>query len=301
MKITVESSLEQKLLRRLNKGKISSASQFQHEVLKVFEAICGSHGRKEFEESVIPGLIDLYGNDFKSAGFKALEIIDEGASKKPTEIGDYFRMSVQKVERPNPQKAPGASKTKVSKPQPYMPQYRKRQEFSPLRNQDRLNEGLLRTKNGDYIPMSYLYALEAGGKHYLFKCKSEQDKLGRGLIGFSVFEIIGLDPTLKDKYFPIDEITKMKGKVEEPAGCFVATAVYGNPEAPQVEALRQFRDDVLMQNPVGRAFVNFYYSGAREMTANFIRQHTPSAIPPIRKGLDLLVETYSARKEQIKH
>lgn len=42
--------------------------------------------------------------------------------------------------------------------------------------------------------------------------------------------------------------------------CFIATAVFEDePWAWQLRALRQFRDEVLKQHPLGRAFVKFYY------------------------------------------
>lgn len=76
--------------------------------------------------------------------------------------------------------------------------------------------------------------------------------------------------------------------------CFVATAVYGDKNAPQVQALRRFKDEVLMRNHLGRTFVDFYYSGAGKKTAGFVREHLPSTLPLIRKGLDYLVDRYSA-------
>lgn len=40
--------------------------------------------------------------------------------------------------------------------------------------------------------------------------------------------------------------------------CFVASAVYG-PDAGETEALRSFRDRVLMGSAIGRVFVGVYY------------------------------------------
>ena len=42
-------------------------------------------------------------------------------------------------------------------------------------------------------------------------------------------------------------------------GCFIATAAYGSYLAPHVQVLRDFRDDVLLTNPLGKIFVDYYY------------------------------------------
>ena len=41
--------------------------------------------------------------------------------------------------------------------------------------------------------------------------------------------------------------------------CFIATAAYGTPMAEEIDILRQFRDKLLLGNPVGRVFVTAYY------------------------------------------
>lgn len=66
-------------------------------------------------------------------------------------------------------------------------------------------------------------------------------------------------------------------------GCFIATAAYGYYSAPQVRALRKFRDEYLLTNAAGRAFVRWYYEqGPR--AARFIDEH-PSLKPVVRTAL----------------
>lgn len=156
----------------------------------------------------------------------------------------------------------------------------KKHRVIPSKYQDILNKGLLRIKGGKQVNISY-YGTTVNASWEKFAKKSKQDKLEEGLIKFND----------NDKgYISIDKIEEI-----ESYDCFVATVVYGNIDAPQVRTLREFRDDVLMQSLIGRAFVDFYYSGVGEKTADFIKEHLPSAIPAIRRGLDVLVEGYSRK------
>ena len=45
-----------------------------------------------------------------------------------------------------------------------------------------------------------------------------------------------------------------------PGGCYVATAVYGSYDCPEVWTLRRFRDDVLAETWYGRLFIRLYYA-----------------------------------------
>jgi hypothetical protein len=65
--------------------------------------------------------------------------------------------------------------------------------------------------------------------------------------------------------------------------CCVATAAYGTPMAEELEILREFRDEYLLTNPVGKSLVEFYYKVSPPM-AQFITEH-PSLKPVARVGL----------------
>ena len=67
------------------------------------------------------------------------------------------------------------------------------------------------------------------------------------------------------------------------SGCFIATAAYGYYSAPQVQALRDFRDQYLLTNRAGRAFVDWYYRYG-PMAAAFINNE-PWLKPIVRTAL----------------
>lgn len=50
-------------------------------------------------------------------------------------------------------------------------------------------------------------------------------------------------------------------------GCFIATAAFGSPKAPQIEVLRLFRDQCLLGQPVGQWLVRRYYQVSPSLAA----------------------------------
>ena len=82
--------------------------------------------------------------------------------------------------------------------------------------------------------------------------------------------------TMNDDY----SITATFGIV---GGCFIATAAYGTPMAEEIQVLRDFRDEYLLTDPVGKALVDIYYRVSPPI-AEFITEH-PSLKSIVRTGL----------------
>jgi hypothetical protein len=79
-------------------------------------------------------------------------------------------------------------------------------------------------------------------------------------------------------------------------GCFIATAAYGYYSAPQVRALREFRDRYLVTNAPGRAFVRWYYQygpiGAEYLIAHpRLKPLVRIALMPLVGGAFVMVHT----------
>jgi hypothetical protein len=55
------------------------------------------------------------------------------------------------------------------------------------------------------------------------------------------------------------KITDENGALLAKSRCFVATAVYGDVMAPEVEVFRRFREQVLNRSALGRLFVRVYW------------------------------------------
>src|SRR4030042_1062358 len=61
--------------------------------------------------------------------------------------------------------------------------------------------------------------------------------------------------------------------------CFVATAVYGNPHAEQVEQYRWLRKNILKKTNSGRKFVDWYENGGGQKMASVVK-NTPTLRVP---------------------
>lgn len=74
-------------------------------------------------------------------------------------------------------------------------------------------------------------------------------------------------------------ITPAAGKT----GCFIATACYGDYDAPEVKVLRLYRDQVMAGSRMGRATIRFYYACSPGLAAAISR--SPRAQHLIRRYL----------------
>lgn len=68
-----------------------------------------------------------------------------------------------------------------------------------------------------------------------------------------------LESTVKAKY-PDTKFNFHRVNNSSSGGCYVATAVYGSYDCPQVWTLRRYRDQFLSESLLGRAFIRLYYA-----------------------------------------
>jgi photosystem II stability/assembly factor-like uncharacterized protein len=78
--------------------------------------------------------------------------------------------------------------------------------------------------------------------------------------------------------------------------CFIATAAYGSPRSDDVMVLKRFRDECLLSNPAGRAFVRAYYQVSPSLAAlisshSSLRKATRVSLWPVVFGCKTWLET----------
>jgi hypothetical protein len=90
-----------------------------------------------------------------------------------------------------------------------------------------------------------------------------------------------------DNFGVVDELNETNNCRENEwqcrVGCFIATAAYGTSLHEDIDVLRDFRDEYLMTNQIGRAFTELYYSTSPPI-ADVIRDNE-GLRTIVRKGL----------------
>lgn len=120
-------------------------------------------------------------------------------------------------------------------------------------------------------PIDYTHAIQADGTIALVKTALEEEKII--IQNWRLFEHI--DTIREERQKTADEyrgqaVVNQKSDIadnrdancqkEKSGGCYIATAVYGSYDCPQVWTLRRFRDLTLKRTWYGRLFIRIYYA-----------------------------------------
>lgn len=108
--------------------------------------------------------------------------------------------------------------------------------------------------------------LQSGGSGFSLRCRLDRSAISPEVSmqevrtrGFSVIyeRIAGF----------VSQVAEIDARIYEhimrpqrSSGCYIATAVYGSYDCPEVRVLRRWRDDVLLRKPGGKRFVRTYYA-----------------------------------------
>ena len=90
----------------------------------------------------------------------------------------------------------------------------------------------------------------------------------------------------------LDELITENSEQKDTGGCYVATAIYGSYDCPQVWTLRRYRDYTLAKTWYGRAFIHTYYAISPTIVKWF--GHTECFKKMWRGKLDRMVENLKA-------
>lgn len=77
---------------------------------------------------------------------------------------------------------------------------------------------------------------------------------------------------------------KRRQEAEQKSGCYIATAVYGSYDCPEVWTLRRFRDNTLDRTWYGRAFIRAYYAVSPTLVRWFGQGQLVSGAVPAHAG-----------------
>lgn len=77
-------------------------------------------------------------------------------------------------------------------------------------------------------------------------------------------------------------------------GCYIATAVYGSYDAPEVRTLRRFRDETLKKSAAGRLFIRVYYRFSPPIAQRL--KHATKVNRLVRRMLDGFVGKLNGKK-----
>ena len=107
------------------------------------------------------------------------------------------------------------------------------------------------------------------------------------------FALIVVDKTFGEKKVVEETVVATQESTEEGGGCLIATAAYGSELAPQVQMLREIRDNQLMNTESGKSFMatfNDIYYSFRPTIADMERE-SPVFKEIVKAGLTPMLST----------
>jgi len=123
------------------------------------------------------------------------------------------------------------------------------------------------TKSGPHLITFKQFLFPANGKVYSLVFSHSTAKFPSSLVNFEAvlnsFQIKSLSAQTSIKE-TMQETTQETSSTEDGGGCLIATAAFGSEMAPQVQFLRELRDNTVLQTQSGALFMagfnQFYYS-----------------------------------------
>jgi hypothetical protein len=100
--------------------------------------------------------------------------------------------------------------------------------------------------------------------------------------GSNILFVVDTDGLVLFQYDSTSHILTVDIEAQQ-SSCFIATAAYSTPMAQEIQILRAFKDEYLLTNPLGQAFVDFYYRVSPPI-AELLSEH-PSLKPLVRTAL----------------
>lgn len=130
---------------------------------------------------------------------------------------------------------------------------------------------------GDEAQIRYRMAL-------LYRVHAQKNKAIENLE--RVIQIAGEDSELG-----IESAKELEKEKAKKGGCFIATAVYGSYDAPEVLILRDFRDKYLVCSPIGLFIIKIYYKISPALVSKLTNPRLKSlirkyALDPLVKCID---------------
>ena len=165
-----------------------------------------------------------------------------------------------------------------------------------------------------YLPQKLLsgnFTFYINGTEFSQKIKNNNDisfiTLNFTGSGNSKIDIIATK-YLNDKNSTVEEIPSETPTTPNGGGCLIATATYGSELAPQVQQLRELRDNHLLQTESGTAFMktfnDFYYSFSPtiadwERESPVFKEMVKIGITPMLSTLSIMSLADSGSEEQV--